>query len=77
MVLVHEELLHLFFDKNVDENANKLVLACFSFIHSPWFLLCCRVCASFKTILVDDIILALGIDQCKTKKSQYIDLGQE
>ena len=71
VMLVHEELLNLFFDKNVDENANRLVLACFSFIHSPWFLLCCRVCARFKNILVDDITLALGIDQYKTKKSNY------
>ena len=55
VMLVHEELLNLLFDKNVDENANRLVLACFSFIHSPWFLLCCGVCARFKNILVDDI----------------------
>jgi len=31
----------VFFDKNV---ANKLVLPCFSYIHSSWFLLCCKVC---------------------------------
>ena len=71
VVLINDELLKLFFENNVDENANKLVLACFSFLHSPWFLLCCRVCARFKTILVDDILSALGIDKFKTKSSPY------
>ena len=32
VMVAHEEMLKLFFDTNVDENANKLVLACFSFM---------------------------------------------
>ena len=34
VLVAHKELLELFFDTNGDENANKLVLACLSFINS-------------------------------------------
>ena len=71
VILIHADILKMFFDNNVDENANKLVLACFSVLNSPWFLLCCRVCARFKTILIDDILSVLGIDKFKTTSSPY------
>ena len=71
VVLDHHDLLKKFFDENVDENANKLVLACFSFLSSNWFLLCCKVCSRFKTLIVDDIMSALGIDNAKKEMSDY------
>ena len=55
----------------MDENANKLVLACNSFLNSKWFFLCCEVSSKFGECLVNHILQALGIDKYKDVKSEY------
>ena len=71
IILKHKDLLQKFFDENVDENANKLVLACNAFLNSRWFFLCCEVSSKFGECLVIPILQALGIDKYKDVKSEY------
>ena len=58
-----------FFEEQVDENANKLVLAVFHFLKSDWFLTCCDVASYFYTDVILPIKELLGIDEYKSVKS--------
>ena len=52
-VVLHKPILDAFFDKQVDENANKLVLAVFCYLKSQWFVLCCEI-HSYQFLFVYD-----------------------
>ena len=43
LFLDHRPLLFAFFDKVVDENQNKLQLACSCYLKSEWFRVCCEI----------------------------------
>ena len=56
----HELLLKKFFNSSVDENANKLVLACCTYLESEWFSTCCQVAAEVDQVLTQPLKSALG-----------------
>ena len=70
-LLQHLSLLQDFMEQNVDEFQNKLSLANSVYLHNDWVLLCCRVMSRFENILVSPLLMALGVDQFKHKKSEY------
>ena len=55
----------------MDENANKLALACSAFLNSRWFFLCCEVSSKCGEYLVISILQVLSINQYKDVKSEY------
>ena len=66
----HVPLLKNFFANSVDENANKLVLACSAYLDSEWFHLCCQVASDIDTILTQPLKAALGIDENQHNRSE-------
>ena len=71
LFLSHFLLLTKFFDQVVDENQNKLQLACSCYLTSKWFELCCQVVNELNTLVVQPLKLALGIDDCKKERSEH------
>ena len=71
LFLEHLPLLIDFFDHVIDENQNKLHLACFCYLKSEWFKLCCQIINELNEILVQPLQLALGIDKYKKKRSEH------
>ena len=67
----HEQQLKEFYSNSVDENANKLVLACFTYLESDWFKVCCQVASEIDTVLTQPIKAALGIDKDKNSRSEF------
>ena len=47
VVTVHHVLIDGFFEEQIDENQNKLVLAVGNFLQSEWFLFCSKVTSFF------------------------------
>ena len=64
-------MLHEYFNKVIDENLNRLQLACCSYLKSECLRHCCEIVDKLNEILVQPIKLALGIDVYKKKKSQH------
>ena len=46
-IVKHDTIVKEFFDKMVDQHANKLVLAVYAYQRSHWFILCCEIAAKF------------------------------
>ena len=69
LFMKHSPLIKQFFGQAVDEHQNKLQLACYSYLRSGWFNLCCEIVAQLDTLLVDPLMLAIGIDKYKKVKS--------
>ena len=67
----HEQQLREFYAHSVDENANKLVLACFTYLESDWFNLCCQVASEIDRVLTQPLKAALGIDKDKKVRSEF------
>ena len=67
----HEQQLREFYSNSVDENANKLVLACFTYLESDWFKLCCKVASEIDRQLTQPLKAALGIDKDKLTRSEF------
>ena len=70
-VIKHHQVLLKFFESSVDENQNKLALACYSYLHSEFFMMCCSIAAYSFENLIKPLMEALGIDQYKKVKSKY------
>jgi hypothetical protein len=68
--ILHKSLLDEFFEECIDEHANKLHLACFAYLNSPWFLKCCRVADSFNTVLTVPFKEVLGLDEGKCSEQR-------
>ena len=51
-----------FFDKIVDENANKLALAVHSYISSNWFQTCCELYKKSCDLLIYPLMAIVGIE---------------
>ena len=66
-VVTHAPLMDKFFDNQVDEHSNKLVLAVSCFKESDWFLLCAEVSSHFYSTVCLPIKFLLGIDEYKDK----------
>ena len=64
-VMIHKPVLAVFFDKQVDEHANKLVLAVFSYLKSQWFILCCEIASCFYSSVTMRLKRVMGIDEYK------------
>ena len=58
-----------FYDDQVDEHANKLVLACFAYLNSEWFQLCCKIATNINELVVLPMKEALGMDEGRSSKS--------
>ena len=71
LFLRHRQLLFASFDKVVDENQIKLQLACYCYLKSEWFRVCCEVVHNVNNLLVQPLKLALGIDECKKLRSDH------
>ena len=67
--LEHRDMISKFYEEQVDQNQNKLFLACHAYLHSTWFNLCCEIAAKVNTVTVIPIKEALGIDDYKKSKS--------
>ena len=61
-----------FYEDQVDEHANKLVLACFAYLNSEWFQLCCSIAVKIYQIVVVPIKDALGMDEARDIKSEKL-----
>ena len=71
LFLEHVEVIKEFYDHVVDENQNQLHLACFYYLNSEWFLLCCKIASILNKLLVTPLCLALGIDKYKKVRSEH------
>ena len=69
--VANKEMIEKFYDEQVDQHANKLFLACFAYLNSDWFKLCCDIGSKFYKSLVIPIKEAIGIDEFKNKKSEF------
>ena len=67
----HFPALKEFFARSVDENTNKLVLACFTHLESDWFKLCCEVASNVYKIITQPMEAAIGIEENKIKRSEF------
>ena len=67
----HKDTISQFYDEQIDENQNKLWLACFSYMNSAWFRICCEVGAFFFHEVIKPHKLALGIDEGRVEKSEF------
>ena len=67
-VVKHISIMKQFFDNQVDENANKLVLAVSCYMDSQWFQLCAEVASHFYSTVCLPIKFLLGIDEYKDKE---------
>ena len=65
----NKNMIRKFYDDQVDEHANKLVLACFAYLNSEWFQLCCKIAAVVNKLVVLPIKEALGMDAARSTKS--------
>lgn len=68
--LQHRSLIEKFYDEQVDQNQNKLFLACYAYLNSSWFKLCCQIGSKVNTTVVIPIKAALGIDKFQKSKSE-------
>ena len=59
----HRILIQKFYDEQV-------FLACYAYIHSSWFNLCCELGAKLNKIAVIPLKAAIGIDDLKSSKSE-------
>ena len=59
-----------FFNEQVDENQNKLVLAVHNFTKSDWFITCCNIAAKFYSDVTLPIKSVFGIDEFKSIQSK-------
>ena len=60
-----------FYDEQVDAHANKLFLACYAYLRSPWFNLCCEIGAKYYRSVILPIKSAIGIDEFFDQPSVY------
>lgn len=67
----HKDTIGQFYDEQIDENQNKLWLACFSYLNSAWFKLCCEIGSFFFHEVIKPHKLALGIDEGRFEKSEH------
>ena len=64
-VVKHKSILEKFFEKQVNEHANKLVLAVSCYTNSQWFNLCCEVSLFFYDFVSLPFKCVIGIDEFK------------
>ena len=64
-------MINNFYDETVDPHANKLFLACYAYLRSPWFSLCCEIGSALYKSTVLPIKAALGIDDFRRKESEF------
>ena len=69
--VANQDMIEKFYDEQVDQHANKLFLACYAYLNSEWFKLCCAIGSKFYRSLVIPIKEAIGIDEFKVKKSEF------
>ena len=65
----HRLMIQKFYDEQVDQNQNKLFLACYAYLQSSWFNLCCELGAKLNKVAVIPLKAAIGIDDSKMSKS--------
>ena len=70
VVQKHLAYIRQFFDEQVNEHSNKLVLAVYTYIQSEWFLTCCNVAAGFYHKITIPIKKLIGMDEFKDTKSE-------
>ena len=73
----HKPIIDKFFESQVDEHSNKLVLAVSCYKDSAWFLLCCEVSAFFYQTVTIKMKEALYIDEfkkCKRMNGNWVDI---
>ena len=58
-----------FYDEQVDRTQNKLFQACFAYLNSDWFKICCEIGSKFNSSVVNPIKHCLGIDEHKEIES--------
>ena len=70
LVLEHISHIESFFDKYVDENANRLVLAVYSYVKSEWFLTFCKIATMFYCEITFKIKKLIGMDEFKDTEDE-------
>ena len=66
----HRTMIQKFFDEQVDQHQNKLFTACYAYLQSRWFNLCCEIGSRVNLLTVLPIKSALGIDDFRNTKSE-------
>ena len=71
-------MINAFFEDQVNENQNKLVLAVAGYIQSDWFCICAKVATFFYEIVSIELKKAIGIDEFKNQKEMEgeVELGR-
>ena len=64
-VLKHQAMIKKYFDKAVNEHANKLVLAVHAYQRSEWFLFGCEIAGQFHEVVTVPIKKIIGMDEFK------------
>ena len=76
LFISHRSLLVKFFDKVVDENQNKLQLACFCYLRSEWLKVCCEVVDKLNEILMKPLKLISELMNAR-RRSLFTEVGLE
>ena len=69
-MVAHKPLIDMFFDNQVNEHSNKLVLAVDCYKQSEWFMICCQTAVYFFESVTLKIKRVLGIDEFKKSKDR-------
>ena len=69
-VLKHQSTIKKYFDKAVNEHANKLVLAVHAYQRSEWFLFGCEIASQFHEVVTLPIKKIIGMDEFKDTDCQ-------
>ena len=64
-----------YFESNIDENTNRLVLALYNYFKCEWFTIGCCVYATFEEIIIKPLAELLGIDENKNEKNEKRNLN--
>lgn len=67
----NRDMIAKFYMEQVDQHANKLFLACYAYLRSPWFNLCCEIGAKLYRSVIVPIKAAIGIDEFRNKSSEH------
>ena len=67
-VVEHKEMLQMFFDRQVDIHATKLVTAVDAYLRSFWFLQCSTTACIFYIEVILPIKIVIGLDEFKELK---------
>ena len=70
MNLLHKDDLKHYFQGEINENSNRLVLAVSAYFESEWFTIGCTVYITFEALIIKPLCELLGIDDHKMLRNE-------